>query len=380
MNRRKIILATLQGEETNMVPNQTIFENINALNKFVPHFNEDWCENTLKRLEFLDNFIVEVGYSGLHESKWLCETDEAERVTSWRSASGGGVIKTNTVEETSEHVVIEFETGGKWKIRKNPFWREYISYPIKEKEDLEKLEMPDPTDPKRYIGVKNIIRFFKKKGYFTSAEVNGFFSGVWYRYYNFEDFFSNMVLDKKFTKRLIDLIGEFNLASAQEFLKRGVDSIQFPDDLGFNSGLFFSPTLYQHYFYSWHKRMADFCHQYGAYCHMHSHGNINEILPLIVEAGIDILDPLGPSDNIDLREVKKKYGDKITLFGGISKYIGKMDKQEIDNHLREVVKINRKGGRFILGSEGGIPSDMNEDRFKFYMEKSKKHRTSKFNL
>lgn len=85
MNRREIMLATLQGKETDITPNQTPFAGINALNKFVPNFSCDRRENTLKRLEFLDNFMVEVGYSGFHESRWLCEADEADRATSYRT-------------------------------------------------------------------------------------------------------------------------------------------------------------------------------------------------------------------------------------------------------------------------------------------------------
>jgi len=60
--------------------------------------------------------------------------------------------------------------------------------------------------------------------------------------------------------------------------------------------LFISPQMYEKYFYPWHKKLADLCHHYGAYAYMHSHGNINKIVPLVVKAGIDILNPVGSGE------------------------------------------------------------------------------------
>ncbi|MBA7707826.1 hypothetical protein ES703_116709 [subsurface metagenome] len=116
MNKREVVLATLRHEEPDVIPGQVTFFSINGLRKFVPVFSEDWRENTLKRLEFLDNSFVEVGSAKLHQSKFLRETDELERVTFFRSASGSGVLRTKLIEETEEDLTFVFETGGRWKV------------------------------------------------------------------------------------------------------------------------------------------------------------------------------------------------------------------------------------------------------------------------
>lgn len=373
MTRREAVLATIRHEEPDIIPQQTSFFDINGLKKFVPSFNTDWREDAVKRLEFIDSSFVEVSNS-LHQSKFLRKIEKLERVAFYHAVAPSGGLYVETIKEDEESITIEFETGGRWKIHKDPFWRNFVYYPIKNLKDLDKIKIPDPNDPKRYRGVEENTKYFKRKGFFTQAEINGFFSGVWYRYHNMPDFMANMIVKEEFIKKVVDTVAEFNLGVAENFLKRGVDSIMFCDDLGSNNGMLISPDLYKKFFYPWHKKLTDLCHKYGAYLNMHSHGNINKIVPLLVEAGIDILNPVGPSDNMNLKELKVKYGNKITLMGGISKFIGKMNREELDRHLKEVIETGSPGGGFILMSEGGIPSSMSNEDFKFYLEMSKKYR------
>jgi hypothetical protein len=67
MCKRQAVLATLKHEEPEIIPNRTTFFSINGIRKLVPHFSEEPRKDTLKRLEFLDNFMVEVGCYGLHQ-------------------------------------------------------------------------------------------------------------------------------------------------------------------------------------------------------------------------------------------------------------------------------------------------------------------------
>jgi len=373
MTRREVVLATLKHKESDIIPQQTVFFDINSLKKFVPDFSNDRKENVVKRLEFIDNSFVEVSNS-LHQSKFLQEVNDLERIAFYHAVAPSGGLYVKTIKEDEESVIIEFETKGRWEIHKNPFWRSFICYPIKDLENLDKIKIPDPNDPKRYEGVEENIEYFKKKGFFTQAEINGFFSDIWYRYYYMPDFMIDMIINEELVKKVVDMVAEFNLGVAENFLKRGVDSIMFCDDLGSNTNMLISPDSYKKLFYPWHKKLAELCHKYGAYLNMHSHGNINKIVSLIVEAGIDILNPVGPSDNMNLKELKAKYGDKITLMGGISKFIGGMNREELDKHLKKVIETGISGGGFILMSEGGIPSSMSNEDFKFFFDRMRKYR------
>ncbi len=373
-NRLEGIITTLNHQKPDVIPATTVFFDINSQNKFVPVFDaKDWKKNEIEYIEFMDNSIVEGGH---------------------------GELKSRIVERGNNYHLIEFESKAIWKITEFPFNRDYIYYPIQGEADIDKMILPDANDPQRYNGaeeddgrlyredgryldenelaryasVEERVSFYKENSLFVIGTINGFFSGVWYFCRDFENFLIDLAIRKDFAQEMIRRVGEYNIKSAEELLKRGVHAIRFNDDLGSTESLLISPDFYKEYFYPWHKRLADLCHGYHAYSYMHSHGNINEILPLIIDAGIDIINPVGPTDNMDLENLKEKYGTKITFCGGISKFIGEMSKEEIEAHIKDVIKIGSAGGGFIVSQEGGIPYSMSVENFEFFMRVLKEYR------
>jgi uroporphyrinogen decarboxylase len=144
----------------------------------------------------------------------------------------------------------------------------------------------------------------------------------------------------------------------------------FADDLGDRNGLLISPETYREFFFPWHRRIADLCHSYDAVCHMHSHGNINRILPLLVSAGIDLLNPLDPEDLMDLAEIKETYGKKLSLWATTKRSIQGMDRGTLERLIRERVRTGRKGGGFILHL-GGISADLEQSQVHSYLDLSR---------
>jgi uroporphyrinogen decarboxylase len=355
MNKLERVLTTLHHELPDVIPNQEGFFDSTSQEKFLPAFDErrDWkpieepVESRIAYAEFMDTHIMGVG---------------------------NGSMRSEVIGRGENYHLLEFENGAKWRIRERPFYRQYIDLPVKTEEDLESIPMPDPRDPQRYEGVEERVKSFTERGYFTSAGIDGFFSGVWYRFRRYEDFMMDLAANRDFAKQVIRKVAEFNLASAEELLKRGVHSISFPDDLAGGTGPFFSPECYRDCFYEWHRRLFELCHEHGAYVNMHSHGDINALLPQLVEAGVDILNPMGPTDHMNLAEVKEKYGDKLTIQGGISKFIGQMSREELESHVEEVVRIGSRGGGYITQSEGGIPYTMSPENFRFYLDTLRKYR------
>jgi uroporphyrinogen decarboxylase len=104
---------------------------------------------------------------------------------------------------------------------------------------------------------------------------------------------------------------------------------------------------------------------------MHSHGNINKILDHIVDTGIDMLNPLDPTEQMNLKRIKERFGDRLTLVGGMNKYIFDQDLDEIKVLLQQSVQIGARGGRFILMDTGGIPENMSREKFDAFLEMSR---------
>lgn len=375
-NRFECVLSTLLHEEPPIIPQVLGFTNEMSRAKFIPFIKANIArisanfeseiggvscgaidaglkhtDEELKIAEYMDNFIIEVG--------------------------GGGIKIKKVIESGEDWSIVEWETGAKWRIgsSKTIWARQYIDYPVKTEDDIDSLELPDPDDPSRYEGIERAIRYVVNKGFFPACSINGFFSGIWYFIRGpLEVILKDMYVRKGFLQKLITKFGEFNLKVEKNLLERGAMMICWPDDLGYNSGPFMSPKLYEELIYPWHAKAIELAHKYGAFVNMHSHGNITSLVPLFVRAKLDMLNPVGPSDNMDLKVLKEKYGDKLCLFGGLSKNIGIMSAEELKEHLLDRLRVGAPGGGYILGSEGDIPVEMSIENFDFLIKISKKYR------
>ena len=342
VSQLETVLSALRHEQPESTPCFEEFSDDNSEAKFLPRFVlRDQGDREIARAEFMGNCLVSVGGAGL---------------------------RYETVERGDGFSVRKWENGARWKIVTKPqWWREYSHYPLQDIRDLERVEWPDPDDPLRFEGVADRVRKYTQLGYFTQAGINGFFSGIWYFWRSFEAFLIDLLEHPRYARELVDRVGEFNIRCAEHLLECGVHAIAFPDDLGSNVSTFISPALYREFFHPWHRRLARLCHDHSAYVNMHSHGNINGIMPLLYEAGIDILNPVGPSDGMVLADLKRQYGDRMTFMGGVSKFIGRMSQSELYRHVESVLRTGSSGGGFILYSEGNIPVDMPRANVYFYL-------------
>jgi len=370
-NRFECVLSAVLHEDPEVVPQQIGFTTEMARAKLMPYLERNVkithreksslniekseatrrLKKTLRIAEHLDIFIIHAG--------------------------GGGFKVVKTMESEENWRISEWETGAVWRMgtMKNVWAREYVKYPVECEDDLEDLQLPDPDDAERYEGLEEAVKYIIDEGFFPSCSINGFFSGVWYYlrgplHVILKDIYAN----RDFFAKLIRKVGEFNLKAEKNLLERGAMMIGWVDDLGYNKGTFMNPKLYEELIFPWHKKAIELAHKYGAFINMHSHGNINAIVPLLVDAGLDILNPIGPSDNMDLAFLKEKYGDKLCLQGGLSKHIGFMSREDLKQHLIDRISIGSPGGGFILSSEGELPYEMKPENFIYFVKLSRKYR------
>ena len=171
----------------------------------------------------------------------------------------------------------------------------------------------------------------------------------------------DLLTDKKMINGILSRLGEWNLIAAEKMLKSGVDCICFCDDLGTETSLLMNPAIYKQFFYPWHKKLAELAHKYGKFVHMHSHGNLTEIIENIVEIGVDILNPLDPAEGNDIIGWRRKYGEKIIFAGGLSKNFWEMSLSGMKKTITEILEgTNRE---VILMTASGVPEDVEKEKF-----------------
>lgn len=145
------------------------------------------------------------------------------------------------------------------------------------------------------------------------------------------------------------------------------DEIFWPDDMGYKGTTFFSPNMYREIVKPFHKKACDWAHEKGIYAHLHSCGDIRTLVPEILDAGVDALNPLEVKAGVDPLKLKKEYGDRLVLHGGINAVLWS-DKEKIVDEIHRIVPELKKGGGYIFSSDHSIPNDVSLENFRSIVE------------
>ncbi len=149
------------------------------------------------------------------------------------------------------------------------------------------------------------------------------------------------------------------------------DEVFWYDDMGYKGTTFFSPNMYRNLLQPYHKRAVDWAHDRGIYAQLHSCGDIMTLLPDVVATGVDALNPLEIKAGMDVLKVKKEYGDRLVLHGGINAVLWN-DKDAILEEIRHKVPILKENGGFIFSSDHSIPNSVSLENMKAIVEEVKR--------
>lgn len=142
-----------------------------------------------------------------------------------------------------------------------------------------------------------------------------------------------------------------------------VDILRFGDDLGMDTGMFMSLEKYRTLFKPFHTRLNAYVHEHsGMKTFLHSCGSIYPVIPELIEAGYDILNPVQTSArDMDPARLKKEYGRDITFWGGgcnTRRILNLGSPQEVYDYSSRMIDIFYKDGGFIFNTEHNILPDV----------------------
>jgi uroporphyrinogen decarboxylase len=157
-----------------------------------------------------------------------------------------------------------------------------------------------------------------------------------------------------------------------------VDVVCQGDDLGMQTGLQISPEIYRKFIKPCHKKLYSFIRsKTDAKIWMHSCGSIYDIIPDLIEVGVEVLNPVQCSAmNMELSKLKKEFGKDISFWGGgfnVQK-IPFMSVEEIRESIKNVMYTMAPGGGFVFsGTHNILPETKGESIYEAYMT-AKKYR------
>ena len=197
----------------------------------------------------------------------------------------------------------------------------------------------------------------------VQAEALGFDNALRYIYTN-----------PDFLKKALEDSTEFVLELGKASIDLGAEVILDWDDYAYRHGPMMSPKHWREFVFPCLKRVADELHRKGAFFMVHSDGDLRLLMDMIVEAGVDLIQPLEPDAGMDIAEVAQRWGEKICLVGNIdvAHLLPFGTRQEVAETVKKAIRAAAPGGGYMLGSGHMINDACKPENFLAQIKAGKK--------
>lgn len=184
--------------------------------------------------------------------------------------------------------------------------------------------------------------------------------------YRTDEFLMNLVTERKKMERMLDKLVEIYLSRLDPLLKAisgYVQIIQMGDDLGTQSGPMISPKLYREIFYPRHREIYQYVKKNSdMYVFLHSCGAVSEFIPDLIEAGVDILNPVQISaEGMQPERLKREFGKDIVFWGGgvDTQYtLFRGTPEQVKDEVKRNTEIFMKDGGFVFSQVHNILAEV----------------------
>ncbi len=238
-----------------------------------------------------------------------------------------------------------------------------IEAPIKSEKDLENYKPPDPDEERRFEQLQRWVKRYKGERAivvlmsdleFVASDILGFSERLMAFHTNPE-----LVL------RVNQIVLDYQLRYITNVISAGADIIWIAGDWAYKNGPMCSMEHFNKFVLPSFKALAQEIKKRGVYVMKHSDGNCWSLLDSIIEAGVDCFHPVDPMADMDIGEVKQKYGDRLCLMGNINNAstlpFGTVE--DVRQETKEVIRKAGVGGGLIAASSCSINSDAKPENY-----------------
>ncbi len=244
-------------------------------------------------------------------------------------------------------------------------------HPLAETPSLKNFKLPNPLIEKRFEKMQKQID--KNKDLFILAvKYCGLFERAWFLR-GMENLLIDFYENPNFVNDLLDQLLEYNLAIVKELLHFNIDGIMLGDDWGTQTNLVMSPQIWRQFIKPRVAKLYAEIKAAGLPVFIHSCGNIMQIIPDLIEIGVDVINPVQVIA-MDPEEIKKKYGNKICLFGAVStqRTFPYGTPEDVKREVKQRIKTLGKGGGYILAPDQELQMDVPIENIIAFIEAARK--------
>jgi uroporphyrinogen decarboxylase len=238
-----------------------------------------------------------------------------------------------------------------------------VEGPIKRPEDLKTYRPPDPNAPDALGHLPEIVRQFKGRKAIVVIGRDGFFNPAHLR--GEEQFLMDMIENPRLVHDLIEVCLSHDIPFIRRAIRAGAEIVCFGDDYADKRGPLMSPAHFREFVLPALTKVVKAAKDAGAYVIKHTDGNIMPLLDMIVDAGIDGLNPIEPAAGMDIAEVKRRVGHKVALVGNID--CGHLlcfgTPEQVRETVRRTMRVAGHNGGFLLSSSNSIHSSVKPENY-----------------
>lgn len=294
---------------------------INALNHettdrppFQATFTPEFAQRLRNHLRIKDTFLHDP-----HNGRW--NGYDLEIATGQDALQCGIGWFTNYYSDTEPYVD---EWGVHWRTDtyQTPYgqglYTNLVKGPLNDDKAVETYKTPNPNRPELYVNLERLIKDYKSEYYIIGRLHCSVFESAW-ALRGFEQLMMDFYMNPDLAKQILHRTYSYHLEIAKNMAQRGVDMIWLGDDMGGQEGLLLPPEVWREFL---KPLMASIISEIKkinptikvAY---HTDGNNYDIIPELIEIGLDVLNPIQP-ECMDIKYLKETYGDRLCFFGGIA--------------------------------------------------------------
>jgi uroporphyrinogen decarboxylase len=189
-----------------------------------------------------------------------------------------------------------------------------------------------------------IIGVFTWGAYFIASYVRGL-----------EDLLVDFAVNREYARCLIGTIADISAAALQTMLEQhgeGVDIVYMADDYCSQLAPLFSPAVFRELVVPYLRRFVEITHQHNKKFLLHCCGAVRPLLPMIIDAGVDMLEPLQiRAEGMDPAALKRDFGRDLCFYGGVDlqQLLCRGTPGQVADEVKRLVDILGEDGGYILG-------------------------------
>jgi uroporphyrinogen decarboxylase len=273
-------------------------------------------------------------------------------------------ISTGYYRETETDTYVD-EWGIKWEkiyyhtINGEGYYTEIVEFPLADDSKIDSYNPPNPDDEDMSYADQVVARYGNEKYIMGVIDCSIFEALKYLR--GITQSLIDLIQNKDIAHRIMDMSVEYHLKLGFKLIERGVDILWLADDIGGEHTMLMSPETFREMIKPKMGYMIGELKKRNKNIKIafHSDGYIEPVINDLIEIGVDLLNPVQP-ESMDPAFIKKRYGNKIALWGTVSTQYTLPFKGpgDVENEVKERIRTCGPGGGFLIAPTHNIQLDV----------------------